>query len=396
MILVPSRIAAASPSGAKGWAASSRDPAAGADEAARSGRRRPRLEARSPPCHRPRRRPRARTTATRAKKVRLAPMDAIPHRVVPPDVARGGRRPSRHRPRRPCASRPVPSATQARSPVRLPRSTDSACGPRPAQLTFRRHRMDRTIATRSLAAAFVVGAIAQALLVGAELGINIPLLAAATMAAAVFLSNGGRRIDRLDLWLPVAALAVSGNGRDPLRLDTPVPRCRDRGIAPRGVDGRLRRGRGHAPELRSRSSPPGRSSSPGSVAGSSACRLPPAGLRRRARAGALACRRGPVPSPAACSSRSRSSSCSSRCSHRRTRSSRQSQPMSSAGSSTSASCRCALAWPSSWPGSSLDCWASPPARPSSTGPSSPSRCSRWAPPPSNRCRSPRASARPKP
>jgi hypothetical protein len=69
--------------------------------------------------------------------------------------------------------------------------------------------MDRTIATRSLAAAFVVGAIAQALLVGAELGINIPLLVAATMAAAVLLSNGGRRIDRLDLWLPVAALAVS-------------------------------------------------------------------------------------------------------------------------------------------------------------------------------------------
>ena len=41
--------------------------------------------------------------------------------------------------------------------------------------------MDRTIATRALAAAFVVGAIAQALLVGADLGINIPLLVAATM-----------------------------------------------------------------------------------------------------------------------------------------------------------------------------------------------------------------------
>jgi hypothetical protein len=69
--------------------------------------------------------------------------------------------------------------------------------------------MDRTIATRALAAAFAVGAVAQALLVRAELGINVPLLVAATMAAAAFLANGGRKIDRLDLWLPVAALAVS-------------------------------------------------------------------------------------------------------------------------------------------------------------------------------------------
>ena len=69
--------------------------------------------------------------------------------------------------------------------------------------------MDRTIATRALAAAFAVGAVAQALLVQAELGINVPLLVAATMAAAAFLAKGGRKIDRLDLWLPVAALAVS-------------------------------------------------------------------------------------------------------------------------------------------------------------------------------------------
>lgn len=68
--------------------------------------------------------------------------------------------------------------------------------------------MDRTLALRSLAAAFVVGAIAQGLLVGAGLGLNIPLLVVGTLAAAVVVTGGGRRIDRLDMWLPVAALAV--------------------------------------------------------------------------------------------------------------------------------------------------------------------------------------------
>jgi hypothetical protein len=69
--------------------------------------------------------------------------------------------------------------------------------------------MDRTIATRSLTAAGVVGVLAQGLLVGAELGLSVPLLAAATLAAALGLAGGGRRIDRLDLWLPIAALVVS-------------------------------------------------------------------------------------------------------------------------------------------------------------------------------------------
>ncbi len=69
--------------------------------------------------------------------------------------------------------------------------------------------MDRTIATRALVAAFAIGAVAQALFVEAELGINVLLLVAGTMAAAAFLANGGRRIDPLDLWLPVAALGLS-------------------------------------------------------------------------------------------------------------------------------------------------------------------------------------------
>jgi hypothetical protein len=69
--------------------------------------------------------------------------------------------------------------------------------------------MDRTIAMRSLTAAFVVGVLAQGLLVGAELGINLPLLATATIVAAIAVAKGGRKIDRMDLWLPVATLVVA-------------------------------------------------------------------------------------------------------------------------------------------------------------------------------------------
>ena len=69
--------------------------------------------------------------------------------------------------------------------------------------------MDRTIAMRSLIAAFAVGVAAQALLVGAGLGLNVPLLVVATLAGATAVAGGGRRIDLLDLWLPVAAVAVA-------------------------------------------------------------------------------------------------------------------------------------------------------------------------------------------
>jgi uncharacterized protein DUF4153 len=69
--------------------------------------------------------------------------------------------------------------------------------------------MDRTTATRTLTAAFVVGIVSQALLVGADFGINVPLLLLATLVAGLAVAAGGRRIDRLDLWLPVAALVVA-------------------------------------------------------------------------------------------------------------------------------------------------------------------------------------------
>jgi hypothetical protein len=69
--------------------------------------------------------------------------------------------------------------------------------------------MDRTLARRSLAAAAVVGVVAQGLLVGARLGINAPILVIATLAAATVLADGGRRMDPIDLWVPIAAIATS-------------------------------------------------------------------------------------------------------------------------------------------------------------------------------------------
>jgi hypothetical protein len=69
--------------------------------------------------------------------------------------------------------------------------------------------MDRTLATRALVAAFAVGAVAQGLLVGAVLGLNVLLLVAVTLAAAAVIAAHRRRIDPLDLWLPVASLAVA-------------------------------------------------------------------------------------------------------------------------------------------------------------------------------------------
>lgn len=69
--------------------------------------------------------------------------------------------------------------------------------------------MNRTLATRCLAAAFAVGLVAQALLVGAGLGLNVPLLVAATLAAALAVAAGGRRIDPLDMWLPIGSLVIA-------------------------------------------------------------------------------------------------------------------------------------------------------------------------------------------
>jgi hypothetical protein len=69
--------------------------------------------------------------------------------------------------------------------------------------------MTRSTAIRILAFAGAIGLVAQALLIGNLFGLNLPLLAVALLAAAVALRPRDARMDPLDLWLPVAAIAVT-------------------------------------------------------------------------------------------------------------------------------------------------------------------------------------------
>ena len=69
--------------------------------------------------------------------------------------------------------------------------------------------MTRPVALQILALAAGIGLITQALLLGNLFGLNIPILSGALLAAAYLLRPAGRRMDPLDLWLPVAAMALS-------------------------------------------------------------------------------------------------------------------------------------------------------------------------------------------
>jgi len=69
--------------------------------------------------------------------------------------------------------------------------------------------MRRSTAVRILALATGVGLLSQSLLIGNAFGLNLPLMTAAVLAAAVALRPPARRIDPLDLWLPIAAVAVT-------------------------------------------------------------------------------------------------------------------------------------------------------------------------------------------
>jgi hypothetical protein len=69
--------------------------------------------------------------------------------------------------------------------------------------------MTRRIAVRVLLLAGLVGWLAQALLIQNLLGINVPILAAALLGAAWLVRPPERPLDRLDWWLPAAALAIS-------------------------------------------------------------------------------------------------------------------------------------------------------------------------------------------
>ena len=68
--------------------------------------------------------------------------------------------------------------------------------------------MNRSIAIRILSLAAAIGLASQALLLDNLFGINLPILSAALLAAAFALWPAGRAMDPLDLWLPVAAIAV--------------------------------------------------------------------------------------------------------------------------------------------------------------------------------------------
>ncbi|HEY3164354.1 MAG TPA: DUF4173 domain-containing protein [Candidatus Limnocylindrales bacterium] len=69
--------------------------------------------------------------------------------------------------------------------------------------------MTRAIAVRILALAAGIGLITQALLLDNLFGVNIPILSACLLAGAYVARPAGQRIDRLDLWLPAAAMALS-------------------------------------------------------------------------------------------------------------------------------------------------------------------------------------------
>ena len=69
--------------------------------------------------------------------------------------------------------------------------------------------MDRSLARRILLAALAIGFLAELALDGPALGLNMPVLTAAMLAAAWVFRRPGRAPDPLDAWLPVSALVLA-------------------------------------------------------------------------------------------------------------------------------------------------------------------------------------------
>ncbi|MFP5342693.1 MAG: DUF4153 domain-containing protein [Candidatus Limnocylindria bacterium] len=65
-------------------------------------------------------------------------------------------------------------------------------------------------ARRLLLVALALGVMVEVLLHGSAFGLNIPIIVAATLAAGWRFRREGRAPDRLDAWLPIAALALAG------------------------------------------------------------------------------------------------------------------------------------------------------------------------------------------
>jgi hypothetical protein len=69
--------------------------------------------------------------------------------------------------------------------------------------------LDRSIARRLLVAGLALGLLAEVLLDGPALGVNFVLLVVATLGAGWLLRRRGRAPDRLDAWLPAAAVVLA-------------------------------------------------------------------------------------------------------------------------------------------------------------------------------------------
>ncbi len=70
--------------------------------------------------------------------------------------------------------------------------------------------MDRSLARRILLAALAIGVLAEVSMDGPALGLNVPVVTAAVLAAAWLFRRRGRAPDPLDAWLPVSALVLAG------------------------------------------------------------------------------------------------------------------------------------------------------------------------------------------
>ncbi len=69
--------------------------------------------------------------------------------------------------------------------------------------------MDRAAARRPLVIAIPIGIAAEFLLDGTAFGINVPIVIALLLSSGWFVRRSDRAPDRLDMWLPIAALLLS-------------------------------------------------------------------------------------------------------------------------------------------------------------------------------------------
>jgi hypothetical protein len=69
--------------------------------------------------------------------------------------------------------------------------------------------MDRAAARRLLVIAIPIGIAAEFLLDGAAFGINVPIVIALLLSSGRFVRRSDRAPDRLDMWLPIAAIVLS-------------------------------------------------------------------------------------------------------------------------------------------------------------------------------------------